>query len=150
MISSNWKSQKKVLVKAVKRTGKTCTSLKMFLASSDLKRPKSGPPSIRSPYLGQDLSNGTLPMSLNYREPRIQHFRHLSFVYKDTRVDKEHPNALNYPCRLLCGHSRADEAGPSLARDVEEASAGNERAQSSIPTFFKRRKYHIHDSTSCI
>ena len=39
------------------------------------------------------------------------------------------------------GLRRADEAGPSLARDVEEASAGNGRAQSSVPTFMGRRKY---------
>ena len=40
-------------------------------------------------------------------------------------------------------HGRADEAGPSLARDVQEASAGDGQAQSSVPTFFKRRKYII-------
>ena len=34
-------------------------------------------------------------------------------------------------------HGRADEA----PRDVEEASAGNGRAQSSVPTFLERRKY---------
>ena len=39
------------------------------------------------------------------------------------------------------GHGRADEAGPLLAWDVEEASAGNVRAQSSVPIFFKQRKY---------
>ena len=38
------------------------------------------------------------------------------------------------------GHGRADEVGPSLARDVEEASAGNGRAQSSVPTFLERRR----------
>ena len=31
-----------------------------------------------------------------------------------------------------------------MARDVEEASAGNGRAQSSFRTFLKRRKQHIH------
>ena len=36
---------------------------------------------------------------------------------------------------------RADEAGPSLAQDVEEAFAGKGQAQSSVPTFFKRREY---------
>ena len=35
----------------------------------------------------------------------------------------------------LAVDGRADEAGPWLARDVEEASAGNGRAQSSITTF---------------
>ena len=39
------------------------------------------------------------------------------------------------------GHGRADEAGPSLARDVEEASAGNGPAQSSVPTFLEQRKF---------
>ena len=34
------------------------------------------------------------------------------------------------------GHGRADKAGPSLARDVEEASAGNRRAQSSVPALW--------------
>ena len=33
------------------------------------------------------------------------------------------------------------EAGPSLAWEVEEASAGNGRAQSRVPTFMERRKY---------
>ena len=28
-----------------------------------------------------------------------------------------------------------------MARDVEEVSAGNGRAQSSVPTFLERRKY---------
>ena len=41
------------------------------------------------------------------------------------------------------GHGRFDKAGPSLARDVEEASAGNGRAQSSVPTFLKRSKYNF-------
>ena len=39
------------------------------------------------------------------------------------------------------GHGRAEEAGPSLAWDAEKASAGNGRAQSSVPTFMERRKY---------
>ena len=39
------------------------------------------------------------------------------------------------------GHGRANEAGRSLARDIEEASAGNGQAQSTVPTFMKRRKY---------
>ena len=38
------------------------------------------------------------------------------------------------------GPGRNEQAGPSLARDIEEASAGNGRAQSSIPTFMGRRK----------
>ena len=37
-------------------------------------------------------------------------------------------------------HGRADEAGPSLSRDVEQASAGNGRAQSSVPNFMEQRK----------
>ena len=41
------------------------------------------------------------------------------------------------------GHGRADEAGPLLAGDVEEASAGNRQAQSSVPTFLKLRKYYV-------
>ena len=44
-------------------------------------------------------------------------------------------------------HGRADQAGPSLAQDVEEASAGNGRAQSSIITFMKERKYVSMDET---
>ena len=40
-------------------------------------------------------------------------------------------------------HGRADEAGPLLARDVKEASAGNGRAQSSVPTFMELRKYNF-------
>jgi len=39
------------------------------------------------------------------------------------------------------GHGRADEAGPLLVWGVEEASAGNGRAQSRVPTFMERRKY---------
>ena len=39
------------------------------------------------------------------------------------------------------GRGRADEVGPWLAQDVEEASAGNGRAQSSVPAFLERRKY---------
>ena len=35
------------------------------------------------------------------------------------------------------GCGRADEAGPSLAWDVEEASAGNGRVQSRVPIFFQ-------------
>ena len=38
-------------------------------------------------------------------------------------------------------HGRADEAEPSLARDVEEASVGNGQAKSSVPTFLKWRMY---------
>ena len=41
------------------------------------------------------------------------------------------------------GPGRADEAGPSLSRDVEEASAGDGRSQSSVPTFLKRMKHYI-------
>ena len=39
------------------------------------------------------------------------------------------------------GHGRADEVGPLLAQDVEEASARNRRAQSSVPTLLERRKF---------
>ena len=39
------------------------------------------------------------------------------------------------------GHGRADKAGSLLAWDVEEASAGNGLAKSSVPTFLERRKY---------
>ena len=42
--------------------------------------------------------------------------------------------------RWAMGHGRADKAGPSLAKDVEEASAGDGPAQSSVPTFLKRSK----------
>ena len=41
------------------------------------------------------------------------------------------------------GHGRADKAGPSLARDVAEASAVNGLAQSIVPTFLKQRKYFM-------
>jgi len=41
------------------------------------------------------------------------------------------------------GHGRADEAGPPLAWDIEEASAGNGRAPSSVPTFLEWRKYIV-------
>ena len=72
LILSNWKSQWKALVKVVKHTGKTCTSgVKMFLAFSDLNTPKSGPPSIRSPYWGQELSNFTPLKTLNHRNIEI-------------------------------------------------------------------------------
>ena len=37
---------------------------------------------------------------------------------------------------------RADEAGPLLERYVEEVSAGNGQAQSSVPTFKKQSKYN--------
>ena len=37
-------------------------------------------------------------------------------------------------------HGRDDEAGPLLAWDIEEASAGNGRAQISVPTFLEQRK----------
>jgi len=45
--------------------------------------------------------------------------------------------------RVNEGPGRADEAGPLLAREVKEASTGNGRAQSSVPTFLKRRKYKV-------
>jgi len=45
--------------------------------------------------------------------------------------------------RVNEGPGRADEAGPALAWEVMEASAGNGRAQSSAPTFLKRRKYKV-------
>ena len=44
------------------------------------------------------------------------------------------------------GHGRADEAGPSLPKDAEEASAGNGRALSSVPTFLERRTYQGIDT----
>ena len=39
--------------------------------------------------------------------------------------------------------ARADKAGPSLAWDIQEASAGNGLAQSNIPTFLKWSKYYL-------
>jgi len=41
------------------------------------------------------------------------------------------------------GLGRADVAGPALALEVKEASAGTGRAQSSVPTFLIRRKYKV-------
>ena len=38
------------------------------------------------------------------------------------------------------GHGRADEAGPLLAQNVKETSAGNGQAQSSVPTFFGKEE----------
>ena len=37
--------------------------------------------------------------------------------------------------RQAMGHGRAEEAGPSLAEDIHEASTGNGRAQSSVYFF---------------
>ena len=41
------------------------------------------------------------------------------------------------------GNGRADETGPSLARDVKEASAGNGLAKSRVPTFMKRSEQFL-------
>ena len=42
--------------------------------------------------------------------------------------------------RSAMGPGRADEAGALLARDFEEAFAGNGRAQTNVPTYMELRK----------
>ena len=53
------------------------------------------------------------------------------------RMTMRRPISTKGLCRVSSAraHGRADETGPSLAWDVKEASAGNVRAQSIVPTF---------------
>jgi len=94
------------------------------------------------------MVNELLPLFIKSRDtsPKSKVTRSLgSFLRITTRrlVSTKGPSRVSSARahgRWAMGHGRADEAGPSLERDVEEASAGNGRALLSVPTFSKRRK----------